>query len=104
MKKVLPNTKKTSEYLSKLPKMYLIAYWARWGITEFPFSGEYITRNGKDYPLVWDYDDHNGTDDSFYLRPIDYTTTGYIIGWTQFKNEAERISWALNFVGEYKKY
>ena len=99
MKKILKNTKKTKEYLDKLSKIYLIGYWARYGIMEYPFSGKYDnSRRTKNYivPLVYDYDDHNGTTDSYYLRRIDDTTSGEVLCWTQNKAAAQKIVKALN--------
>lgn len=91
--KVLPNTQETKEYLDSLPKIYLVVCWAKYGVDEFPFTGEYKDdkfRGIKKVPLVYQYDDHNGTDDSYYLRPITYTTTGAINSWTLDRDEAYR--------------
>ena len=41
MKKVLNDTKETKEYLNSLPKVYIAACWAGWGVAGFPFSGKY---------------------------------------------------------------
>ena len=51
MKKVLKNTLKTKKYLDKLPKIYLIACWASYGILEFPFTGKYVKENGIDIDI-----------------------------------------------------
>ena len=118
MKKVLKNTLKTRKYLDKLPKkelvvrddyegdfvaldeqtykVYLIACWASYGILEFPFTGKYIKENGIDIPLVYDYDDHNGTCDCWWLRKITNTTTGRKLVWTQDAAAARRISDKMN--------
>ena len=44
MKKVLNNTKKTKEYLDSLPKVYIAACWAGFGVAGFPFSGKYADK------------------------------------------------------------
>ena len=91
--KVLPNTQKNRDYLDSLPKIYLVACWARWGVISFPFAKEsrYDKFRAKKYvPLVYQYDDHNGTDDSYYLRLITETTTGAIDGWTLDRDKAYR--------------
>ena len=91
--KVLPNNEKTKKYLDSLHKIYLVAYCAKYGVMEFPFAGEsgYDKFRAKKYvPLVCQYDDHNGTDDSYYLRLITETTTGAINGWTIDRDEAYR--------------
>ena len=98
-KKVLKNNKRTKEYLEKLPKIYIVACWARFGVREYPFTGKFIKdkhRGNMYIPLVYDYDDCNGTCDNYYLRKITNVTTGNIILWTQNKNIAEKIAAMYN--------
>ncbi len=97
MRKVLKNTAKTKEYLATLPKIYLVACWAKYGVRDFPFAGKYErNENGIDIPLVYDYDDHNGTCDNYYLRRINRTTTGSIVLWTQSKSIAHKVAELFN--------
>ena len=97
MRKVLKNNKQTKIYLDSLPKIYLIGYWARYGVMEFPFTGKYEQNEyGISIPLVYDYDDHNGTCDNWYLRKITDTTTGIILLWTQSKSVASKIAELYN--------
>lgn len=97
MKKVLKNTAKTQEYLDNLPKIYLVGCWARYGIQEYPFTGKYEQNEyGISIPLVYDYDDHNGTCDNYYLRRLNRVTTGQIIIWTQSKSVASKIAELYN--------
>ena len=77
MKKILENSKETKEYLNSLPKAYIVACWAGWGVCEFPFSGKYADKD-KTIPLVWDHYDFNGATDEWHLVPINSTTTGVI--------------------------
>lgn len=91
MRKILRSSRATDRYLKKLPSMYLVGCWADYGIQSFPFSGKYRTLNGIDYPLVWQYDDCNGTSDSWYLRPIYSVTSGLILTWTQNERTAKNI-------------
>lgn len=93
MKKILENTTETREYLESLPKIYMIACWAGYGVREFPFAGKYTTDG---IPFVWDHDDQNGTCDCYFLRKLTYTTTGWIYAWTISKSRAEEIAAALN--------
>lgn len=93
MKKILENTPETREYLESLPKIYMIALWAGYGIREFSFAGK-CTENAT--PFVWDYDDQNGTCDCYFLRKLTDTTTGWIYAWTTSKSRAEEIAAALN--------
>jgi hypothetical protein len=98
-KKVLSNNKRTQKYLKKLPKIYVVACWARFGVREYPFTGKFIKdkyRGDTYVPLVYDYDDCNGTSDNYYLRKLTNTTTGIIIMWTQNKNIAEKIAAMYN--------
>ena len=92
MRKILKNTKKTQEYLESLPKIYLVGGWVNYGVREHYFTGKYTDIDGISIPLVYDYDDHNGATDSWYLRRIDYTTTGSIFMWTQSKAVAEKVA------------
>ena len=97
MRKVFKNTPKTKAYLDSLPKIYLVCCWARYGVMEFPFTGKYKTNEkGISIPIVYDYDDHNGTCDNWYLRRIDFVTTGQIIMWTQSKMTADMIAELFN--------
>ena len=81
MRKILKNTAPVKEYLETLPKVYIAACWAGWGVAEFYFSGKYEDEE-QTMPLVWDYYDGNGTTDEWHLIPIYQTTTGYIAGWS----------------------
>lgn len=78
---VLDNCKEAREYLDSLPKAYIAACWAGWGVRDFPFSGRYLDQQ-KTIPLVWDYCDFNGAADEWRLVPINRTTTGMIMGWS----------------------
>lgn len=89
LRKRLKNTKKNKDKLAKLPKIYLVACWARYGVLEFPFSGRYKKINKKPVPLVWDFDDHNGTYPEYVLRPITWTTTAAIRGWVRDEQQAK---------------
>ena len=95
MKKILENTAETREHLNALPKIYMIAKWAGCGVQEFPFAGK-CTEDG--IPFIWMYDDQNGTCDSYFLRKLTDTTTGWIYAWTTSRSRAEEIAAALNEV------
>lgn len=95
MKKVLDNNAKTKKYLDSLRKLYMVACWAGYGVEEFPFSGKYLDEEHLQ-PLVYQYDDHNGATDAWYLRSLRQTTTGHIYLWTFSKEDAYRIAAAKN--------
>lgn len=97
MKKILKNNQKTEKFLNKLPKIYLVVTWAHAGYREYPFSGKH---NKEGIPLVYFYDDHNGTSDNYYLIPITDTTTGFIDGWTFSAEEAEKRVEELDILEE----
>ena len=97
MRKVLKNTAKTRAYLDSLPKIYLVACWAKYGVREYPFTGKYVqNEDGISIPLVYYYDDCNGTCDNWYLRKINLTTTGQIALWTQSKSMACKVAELFN--------
>ena len=103
MKKRLKDCAKTNRYLKKLPDIYLVACWYKFGVRHFPFSGKFKKyANGTLVPLVWDFDDHNGTYPEWILRPIFDTTTGFSLTWTFSENIAERIASKFNFYDEMK--
>lgn len=96
MRKILKNTTNTKQYLASLPKIYLVVCWAKYGVREYFFTGKYVNINGISIPLVYDYDDHNGTTDNWYLRRIDHTTAGLTFMWTQSRAVADKIAELLN--------
>lgn len=97
MRKVLKNTPKTKAYLDSLPTIYMVGCWARYGVRAFPFTGKYATsKEGVSIPLVYDYDDCNGACDNYYLRRLDYTTTGQVFMWTQNEKLARKIAELFN--------
>lgn len=96
MRKILKNNASTKQYLTSLPKIYLVACWAKYGVRGYFFTGKYVDVDGTSVPLVYDYDDHNGTTDNWYLRRIDQTTTGFIFMWTQSKAVADKVAELLN--------
>ena len=97
MRKVLKNTAKTRAYLNSLPKIYIVGCWAKYGVREYPFTGKYaLNRDGISVPLVYDYDDRNGTCDNYYLCRLDQTTSGAVVMWTQHKNTAHVIAALFN--------
>lgn len=93
MRKILKNTPKTKEYLDNLPKVYGIFLWAKWGILELSWTGEY-DKDGL--PLVYIYYDANGACDEYYLAPITYASSGGFHSWYSDKNTAYDIMLELN--------
>lgn len=93
MKKILESTPETREYLESLPKVYMIARWAGYGVRAFPFAGKC---DDKGTPFVYVHDDQNGACDCYFLRKLTNTTTGWIYAWTISKSRAEEIAAALN--------
>ena len=98
---VRTNSGETAQFLSKLPRLYMVGYWARYGVWDLYWSGKWEKNphNGHMEPLVWHYNDRNGTADNWYLVPIRFVTTGQIIMWTEDKAYAETIASALNLRG-----
>ena len=92
MRKIIKYNSRNRKKIDKLPKIYLIGCWARWGAMEFPFAKFDKDKN----PLVYNYNDHNGTADQWELIPLEHTTTGIIYDWTFSKESAEKIAGLLN--------
>lgn len=92
-------TPEAQRLINSLPTVYLVGCWARYGVMPFPFSRKYDKKTNE--PLVYDYDDMNGACDSYFLRPISHTTTGWIICWTFEKSKADLIANALNVYNPY---
>lgn len=105
MRKILKNNTKTKQYLNSLLKVYITACWAnKWGIREFSFSGKFEKENNTYIPLVYDYNDHNGTADQWELVRLDFTTTGYIADWSFNRMVAEDLAKYYNTKENYKNY
>ena len=96
MRKCLKNTAKTRAYLDGLPKIYMVGLWAKYGVREYPFTEKYFSENGFSVPLVYHYDDCNGTCDNWYLRRLDHVTSGFVIMWTQNESVARKVAELLN--------
>lgn len=103
MRKVLKNTSRVRAYIQSLPTIYMVGCWARCGVWSLPFTGKYTTnKDGLSVPLVYVYDDHNGTCDNYYLRGIDRVTSGAVIMWTQNEKLAHQIAEFFNRENGYE--
>lgn len=97
MKKILKNNLKTQRYLNKLRKVYLIGHWYRYGVREYPFAGKFVQDEVLGLiPLVYHYDDRNGTVDNWYLVKLSSVTTGSIISYSFSYENAVYIADRLN--------
>lgn len=92
MKKILLNNSKTQKKLNKLPKIYLVALWAKYTVIELPFTGKFVKQDGVYIPLVYNYVDFNGESDEYHLTKITLVTSGGCLIWTQYKNIANKIA------------
>lgn len=100
MKVIMQRTKRNLDKLEKLNTIYMVGIWARAGVREFWDSGK-VNKDG--IPLVYNYDDHNGTTDQYELVPITYTTTGTVLCWTTSKEYAEYIANCINYKVEHQE-
>ena len=89
MKRFISAHSRLARSIEKLPKIYLVGFWAHYGVQEYYFSGK-CAKDGE--PLVWQYDDFNGTADYYVLRKITSTTSGAVFAWTINKKKAEYIA------------
>ena len=60
-----------------------------WGVLSAKFSGK-IDKDGN--PLTIHYTDHNGCYERYYIGPWYTETTGFVIGYTFNKNQADAIA------------
>ena len=88
---------KSERQIRKLTPIFLVVKYVKCCVLEFPFSGYFKKlESGALEPLVYDFDDHNGTHPEWVLRLINDTTTGSCITWTFYKETAKRIAKACN--------
>ena len=85
----MPNNATTKQFLSGLPRLWVVVCWAKWTVIDTYDSGK-VDEKGQ--PLIWMYDDFNGCCDSWWLRPIRCLTTGAIKGWYKNENEAREVA------------
>lgn len=91
LKEHLEYNNKNEKYINSLSKVYLIGYWARYGVREYPYSGQMVEDEEFGMtPLVYDFDDHNGTYNEWILRKIQNTTAGQVIMYC-FKEQLANI-------------
>ena len=93
MREILKNNIKTKKRLEKLPKMYAVFEWARWGVLEFPWSKKY---DANCMPLVYQYYDMNGCCDEWHLTPINHASSGRFWDFFSDKSQAELVRDGLN--------
>ena len=88
---------KNYKKVNKCQKVYLVGYWARYGVREYAFAGEFVD-NPYWYkePLVWYEEDHNGTYYEYVLKPISETTIGDSIIYCFNKELAQQIADKFN--------
>lgn len=85
-------TKKQQEKVDNSQSVYLIVQYAHWCVREYKWTGKFEIRDGIPIPIVYDYDDHNGTFEEYAKRPITLVTTGLIFDWTFYKHSASKIA------------
>ena len=84
--------KKIEDRMKTLTSIYLIVQYAHWCVRECEWTGRFEIRDGVPIPIVYDYDDHNGTFEEYAKRPITRVTTGFIFDWTFHKHSASKIA------------
>lgn len=100
LKKYLEDSPEVQAFVNSLPKIYLVGCWAHYGIQTHHFTGkfEYDKNLEMQVPLVYQYDDHNGTRPEYVLRKITNTTTGSIITWSERRSVAQHIADLYEYV------
>lgn len=104
LKEHLECNDKNDKYIQSLRKVYLVGCWAKYGVLEFPYTGKMVDDNEFGLiPLVYDFDDHNGTYNEYVLRKLNEVTTGQIITYTFNEHIANSIAEQYNELYSYKK-
>lgn len=104
LKEHLKENSKNNKYIQSLRKVYLVGYWARYGVLAFPYAGKMVENNEFGLiPLVYDFDDHNGTYEEYVLRELNQVTTGQVITYTFNEHIAQMLVDKLNMLEEMKK-
>ena len=88
LQKTLPYTNKTRQRLSRYPTIYIICSWARVSYLSFPFTGKY---DNKGFPLVYQFDDHDGLYPEYCLRNVNEVTSAHICEWTTNADDVQRL-------------
>lgn len=104
MKKELVVNKKNTEFVNGLDKIYMVVQYAMYAVLEFPFTGEYEEPNkyekirgaNRPIPLVYEWDDCDGTYARFFLRKITSCTSAAIVGWYMDREIAEEVARVKN--------
>ena len=100
----LEYTSKTAHYIDSLPRVYLVGYWARYGVLSFPYAGKMVEDPLFGLtPLVYDLDDHNGTHAEYILRKINDVTTGGVLIYCFDELLAHRLADTYNALSDYNK-
>lgn len=98
--RIIKASSRRARKLKDLPKIYLIGCWAHFGVREYPFSGK-CTHDG--IPLVWDYNDFNGTQDLYVLTKLTNVTSGAVFAWTTNRKVAESIATRLEKTSNWNR-
>ena len=98
LKKRLECTPENDKYVQTLPRIYLIGYWARFGIMECANTLQ-VDKDGV--PLVYEFNDHNGAYEEYELLPIYRVTTGLVYAWSTSKKSAQYIADLMNTAKGY---
>lgn len=91
-KKILQNNAKTSKLLDKLPTIYIVTCWAKYIIVEFKFAG----CNKHGIPMIYKYEDMNGTADEYHLVEVYYATSAGVYSWLFSREAAEHQVQIMN--------
>ena len=101
---ILSNTKNNNEMIKSSPKVYLVGYWAKYGVMELPYAGKMVEDDTFGLvPLVYDFNDFNGEREVWFIRKITEATSGGKVIYTFNKDIAEMLADKLNMLEELTK-
>lgn len=80
----------------KYRSIFLIGFWAKYGVQEYKWTGKFVDTSEGYLPEVYYYNDHNGTYETYTKVPLNHVTTGVCIGYSFNKENANYIANKLN--------
>lgn len=87
----LPDNERTKRRLEQLPRIHILVKYAWYAVDSVPYAYTKVI-DGDPVPMVYVFDDHNGTYAEWKLIPATYVTTGGVYCWSIHENVIKTIA------------
>lgn len=87
----LPDNERTKRRLEQLPQIHILVKYAWYAVYSAPYAYTKVI-DGDPVPMVYVFDDHNGTYAEWKLIPATYVTTGGVYCWSIHENVIKKIA------------